>query len=323
MRIALKAEVEADLVVTGTVTAKLYPYDFEIFKEKEKLWLKVSKPVKDYEEYLPKVFTRNGIVNIEIGKDDIFQDLLDWLQYIEAMGAFNIQIERVFWDRATFCWIAETEAEHMLTPLTEYTRTPRKGRTPKRLKDSNLSNIVIYRRQLKDIYIPFTYYKEGQRFFNNFNYYFAYINFFMMLEYCFAGGKFHTSAVIKNFRNDRLLRMCILEFLITPDLHKGNNIWDALEKECRKREREMNVDGLIYMFVTIRGELSHASLKSEKKYRDDNELRPLVVAISTICFLVCGHLQIYGFTSESIKNELIEKNIEKYSAMLKEKGQKP
>lgn len=54
MRIALKAEVEADLVVAGTVTAKLYPYDFEIYKENDKLWLKVSKPIKDYEEYLPR-----------------------------------------------------------------------------------------------------------------------------------------------------------------------------------------------------------------------------------------------------------------------------
>lgn len=70
MRIALKAEVIADMVVTEPVSTKLYPYDFEIYKENDKLWLKVSKPVKDYEEYLPKAFIRNGQMHIQIGSDD-------------------------------------------------------------------------------------------------------------------------------------------------------------------------------------------------------------------------------------------------------------
>ena len=99
----MKAEIEADMIVTEPVTAKLYPYEFEVYKEKDKLWLKVSKPVKDYEAYLPKMFTENGAVNIVIGKNDIFKDLLEWLQYIEAMGSFNIQINRVYWDRPTYC----------------------------------------------------------------------------------------------------------------------------------------------------------------------------------------------------------------------------
>ena len=67
----------------------------------------------------------------------------------------------------------------------------------------------------------------------------------------------------------------------------------------------------------LRGELSHASTKSESRYRDDNALRPIVVAISCICFLLCGHLQIYGFTNEQGKQESIEKNIEKNTAILK------
>lgn len=40
MKIALKAEVITDMIVTEPVTAKLHPYDFEIYKENDKLWLK-------------------------------------------------------------------------------------------------------------------------------------------------------------------------------------------------------------------------------------------------------------------------------------------
>lgn len=50
MKIAVKAEVEAGLVIAGPVIAKLYPYEFEIYKENDKLWLKVSKLVRDYEK---------------------------------------------------------------------------------------------------------------------------------------------------------------------------------------------------------------------------------------------------------------------------------
>ena len=316
MKIALKAEVVAKWVITEPVTAKQYPYDFEIYQDKNRFWLKVTKPVKDYDEYLPKAFVINGQWHLQIGKDDIFNDLLDWLQYIEAMGAFNIQIERVYWDRPTFCWIAETEEEHLKTPLTEYTRTPNNGKQQIRLKSSNLTNIIVFRRQLKDIHIPFTYYKEGQRFFNNFNYYFAFINFFMMLEYCFADGKFKAAEMMKKFKEAKLLQMCILEFLAMNQTHETDVTTETLKNECKRRNKKFDVDGLIYLFVMLRGELSHASRKSESRYRDDNELRPFVVAISTICFLICGHLQIYGFTSEQGKQELIEKHIAKYRAML-------
>lgn len=319
MKIAVKAEVEAGLVIAGPVIAELYPYEFEIYKENDKLWLKVSKPVRDYEKYLPKVFSKDGILNIAIGSEDIFKDLIEWLQYIEAMGAFNIQIKRVYWDRPAFCWIAETEEEHLQTPLSEYNRTPKSGMTPKRLTVRNLSNIVIYRRQLQDIYIPFVYYKEGKRFFDNFNYYFAFINYFMMLEYCFADGKFHQKEVIKNFKNAQLLQLCILEFLTMPNLRRGDLIWDTLDKECEARHKKLDVDGVIFILLALRGELSHASSKSQTKYRNDEELRPFVVAISTICFLLCGHLQIYGFTSETSKQELIAQKLVKTNAIFEEK----
>jgi len=137
-----------------------------------------------------------------------------------------------------------------------------------------------------------------------------------MLEYCFADGKFKTAEVIKNFKEAKLLRMCILEFLTMNAPYANSQTTEALKNECRKRNKVFDVDGLIYLFVMLRGELSHASTKSESRYRDDNELRPYVVAISCICFLLCGHLQIYGFTSEKNKQELIDNNIAKYNFIL-------
>lgn len=312
MRIALKAEVEGNILVPSPVIVKKMPFEFELFSKDGKFWLKVSKPVTEYEAFLPKVFSKNGVINIHIAKDDIFNDLKEWLQYIEAMGSFNFGIEHIYWDRATYCWIAESEAEHFKTPLAEYTRTPSEGGSKKRITNSNLANVVIYRKQLKDIHIPFTYYKEGQKFFHDCNYYFAFINYFMMLEYCFAEGKFRTNEVVKKFQESKILRLSILQFLSMPQMHSGESIWEWLNKECHHYNKALDVKGVVFLLVSLRGELFHASKKSEKRYRDDNELRPLVVTISTICFLVCGHLQIFGFTSEKQKEIELDKRLSQF-----------
>ena len=73
----------------------------------------------------------------------------------------------------------------------------------------------------------------------------------------------------------------------------GDKTTEALKKECNRRNKQYDVDGLIYLFVMLRGELSHASTKSEGRYRDGNELRPFVVTISCICF--------FQFTSPSLR----------------------
>ena len=314
MKIALIAEMEAAIVLPTTVTTKYHPYEFEVFKEEGKLWLKVTKPVKEYEAFLPKVSMINGTVNIVIWKDDIYRDLLEWLQYIEAMGSFNFGVERVFWDRPIVCWLPENDDERRQVPMPRYKRTPQEGARKKLLKDNNLFDVVVYRRQLKDLYIPFTYYKEGQRFFHNVNYYFAFINFFMLLEYCFAKGKFKSAEVIKQFKESKILKLSILQLLAMPSMHSGDAIWDWLERECNHYNKQMNVEGIIYLLVSLRGELFHASSKSEKRYRDDTELRPLVVAISTICFMVCGHLQIFGFTGEKQKENVLDTMIAQFSS---------
>ena len=204
--------------------------------------------------------------------------------------------------------------------MLQSTRTPQERGHKKKLTDSNLFNVVVYRRQLKDLYIPFTYFKEGQRFFHGCNYYFSFINFFMMLEYCFSGGKFKTSEMIKNFKDSKVLKLSILQFLAMSSMQQGDSIFGWLEKECKHYNKLLDFDGMVFLLVTIRGELAHASVKSEKRYRDDNELRSLVVATSTICYLVCGHLQIYGFTNEQTKNDILNKSIGHFSALLKTKS---
>lgn len=311
MKIALIAEMEAAVVLKTTITAKNPPYEFEIYEEHGKLWLKVTKPIKNYESFLPKVFMENGTVNI-IGKDDIYRDLLEWLQYIGAMGSFNFGVDRVFWDRPTVCWIPESEEERHQVPMPRYTRTPQEDSPKKLFKDSNLFDVVVYRRQLKDLFIPFTYFKEGQRFFHNYNYYFAFMNFYMMLEYCFANKRFRKKDVIEQFKESKILKLSILRFLTMPSMYPGALVWDWLERECANHNKKMNVEGIIDLIVSLRGELFHASSKSEKRFCDDSELRPLVVAVNTICNLVCGYLQIFGFTGEKQKNEILDNIIAQF-----------
>lgn len=80
----------------------------------------------------------------------------------------------------------------------------------KHLCDSNLSNLIIFRNALPEAYIPFSYYRQAKIFFYKNDYYFDFINYFIMLEFVFADGQFQQAKVISKFKEAKLLELCWL-----------------------------------------------------------------------------------------------------------------
>ena len=99
MRLQICAEIEGNFILKDKVETKLYPYEFSLFFKEGKKYISVSKPVKDYIDYVPKVHNKDGCLYIEATKPDIYNDMEEWVHYIEAMGAFNfdgrpVRVER-------------------------------------------------------------------------------------------------------------------------------------------------------------------------------------------------------------------------------------
>ena len=182
-------------------------------------------------------------------------------------------------------------------PLLSYQINKDNSKKPKLLVKRNLMNILAYRRMLRENHIPFTYYKQAKNFFEDKSYYFAFINYFMMLEYCFGNGQFKKESLLKAFKSSVILmKSTKTAFNLFNNKEGGNKTW--LIEECRKRNKTYDENSILYIFVEYRGLLSHASKNSEKYLYNDTELFPITLFLSLVCLLVCGNLQISKFMSK-------------------------
>ena len=311
MKIQIRAEIEGYFLLKDSVLAKLYPYEFRIFEDNGKQYISITKPIVDYKNVAPKIYIKDGIPNIEATKVEAYKDLEEWLYYIEAMGAFNFEVKKIHIDELEVNWIYETEEEKGSIPITSLKRNRAPKTSKKYVSNSNLSNLVIFRKMLPEAHIPFSYYRQARNFFIDNDYYFAFINYFMMLEFMFADGQFHRDRVIQNFKNSKLLELCVLSALqmLENEDKKGSN-YSWILQECKKKQKELDFDGIVYILIEYRGLLSHASNRSKPFLLDVEQLRPLAFFISLICFILCGYIQVYCCSSDDDKNKMIKQRIE-------------
>ena len=319
MKLQICAEIEGLFLLKNQVTAKLYPYEFNIFEKEGKRFISITKPVSDYMKYVPKLHMKAGIPHIEVTSPEIYKDMEEWLYYIEAMGAFNFEVSKIHINELEVTWICESEEEKCLIPIISLKRNKKKYKADKYILNSNLSNLVVFRRMLPEAHIPFTYYRQAKIFFNSDNYYFAFINYFMMLEFCFAEGNFKQKQVESCFLKSNLLKLCVLSAISTI---KGTDNNDAeyykwLLKENQIRQKNISFESIVYLLIYYRGLLSHASNQSKKYLFDDYKLRPLTFITSVICFYLCGYIQIYSCSSEDSKMALMNERINELEKKLK------
>lgn len=312
MKLQICAEIEGLFLLKNQVTAKLYPYEFNIFEKGGKRLISITKPVSDYKKYAPQLYIKDGIPHIEVTNPEIYKDMEEWLYYIEAMGAFNFEVSKIHIDELEVIWICESEEEKALMPITSLNRNKKKYKADKYIVNSNLSNLVVFRKMLPEAHIPFTYYRQAKIFFDSSNYYFAFINYFMMLEFCFAEGNFKKKQVESCFLKSNLLKLCVLSTISTI---KGTDNNDAeyygwLLKESQMRQKNISFEGVVYLLIYYRGLLSHASNLSKNYLFDAYKLKPLAFIISVICFYLCGYIQIYSCSSEENKMALMNKRID-------------
>lgn len=308
MKLQICAEIEGRFLLKEKVEAKLHPYEFSIYVKEDKFYISVTKPVTNYLEYAPQVYVKNGVQCIVATKPEIYKDMEEWLYYIEAMGAFIFEVSKIHIDELEVNWICENEEEQGHIPILSLTRNKVKRTAEKCLTNSTLSDLVFHRKHLPESYILFTYYRQAKSFFDVNNYYFAFINYFMMLEFCFADGKFKKNVMNQNFLKSKLLELCVLYAMhMIRNNDFGNYMW--LYNECKIKQKEVDFEGVVHLLIEYRGLLSHASKRSKDFLHDDNKLRPLAYIISIICFLLCGYTQVLSCMNEESKDLYITERI--------------
>ena len=131
MRLQICAEIDGFFLLKDRIDAKLHPYEFSIFSKDGKRFISVTKPVKDYMEFAPKMYNKDGILHIEATKSDIYKDMEEWLYYIEAMGAFNFAVSKIHIDELEVNWIYDNDEEKGTIPITSLKREKQKRKAEK------------------------------------------------------------------------------------------------------------------------------------------------------------------------------------------------
>lgn len=308
MRLRITAEVKGDILLKEKISTVFYIYTFNIFKENESFFISVEKSVSNYLDDIPKAsFDESNHFVINIPETKIYADMVDWFKRIEAFGSFNLAIKRILYEEAEITWIPETVDEEKILSIKSY-KVTKGGQDCKCLRLSDFQDTLFYSKRLDENYIPFSYFRLGSSFFDEEEYYLSYINYFMMIEYLYGNGITENKKLRIEFGKSDVLVLSILMAINTFPIGDPNLEW--LKNECKKKQKEYNVDGLIFVLVDYRGMIAHGLKKRSGKYRDDpNLLRPISFILGIICRYVCGYIQILSNMPNEQMNAFLKNRI--------------
>lgn len=252
-------------------------------------------------------------IHVSIPDKSIYEDMIEWIKWIEAFGSFNLGVKKILYEEAEITWIPESKEEEKLLAITSYRVTKAKQRNHT-IDVSNFQDTLFYCKKLSENYVPYTYYRLGASFFDEGEYYLSYINYFMMLEYLFANGETRQDPMRREFEKSNILILSVLKAIKTFPKEDSNIEW--LQNECKNRQKKYTVDGVIYVLIKLRGTIAHGINNRSGKYRNDQQLlRPICFVLGMICHYVCGFLQILSTVQDEQKDNYLKMRIQELGAL--------
>lgn len=307
----VKAPIIGNFALTAPIKSHSHGFEVSIFIEDDKYKISVVRLVPE-QSRLNIDINRIGdyIEPIQPKVPDIedYKEYIELLQHIEAMGGFNYGITKILYKEALeLVWYIGDDIFQNLKPICtmkQQYNPPRK----KILTTSNLSSIIFLKKHIPDALIPYNYYREAKGYYDNQDYRMAYLHFYMILEYCFAKGESGRKAQLANFMEDDWLVFSVLD---TIKLLKNNATehYTWLKEKLIEKSKKMNVHDILWLLYDYRGILAHGLKRSAKYIFEDRQLRPITTILSSICFSVCGNMQVYCMSSNEYNSSRIKERI--------------
>ena len=304
MILEIQAEILGNFTLAQDMNVKKHPYTLNIFQssENDKFYISVSKRIIDFKDNLPVLeVNENKLLELKLPPNDFYSDIICLLQHIESFGAFDVGISKIFWEEPTIIWIPENESEH-LSPLCKYKGEYKHKSLVRNLTNSWLQNTVLYAKQMKDLYIPFSFFREGSNNYHQMRYQSAFLFFYMMLEYFFSNDKWG----IKNdeYKRDLCLRNSLKKTLeVMPNYQEH---FSFLKDELKTRNKNYDEEGLLFILNRFRDEFSHAN-KADKNRNvfNENKYISLAFIIMGVCQNVSIKKRLLPFVSEVDKKSFL------------------
>jgi len=277
------------------------PYTINIFKleEENKHYISVKRKILDFKDYLPKMSNDSiGNICISFPDNDFFIDITELFQHIESFGAIDKNIDKICWENPKIIWIPENDEEH-LSPILTYKCDCKFDSNSKILSKKWLQETIVNKERLGELYIPFSFYREGVILYHTFRYQTAYCSFYMMLEYFFCTKTYGIE--YNACEKDKCLKICLTKTLEILKKYSSHYSW--LNLELKRRNKTYKEIDLLFVLNRFRDELSHAVNKDRNRNNfRDNDYQSLTFIIMTLSGFVSIKKRLFPYVSESEKD---------------------
>lgn len=303
MTVEISAIIEGDFDFTSPTDEIWFKERrFLLYKESDACYIAFRVDVNDPESYYPKEFDTNGNMYARFEELDIFDEAIRLFQYIESIGAYDFNVEKIHWEQSRIKFTPQTRNEQEKYSVFQQSKT-RVHKGSKAVVDwARLSDIINHRNKLEQFNFPLSFYREGNLAFQNGENRRAFLMHYMMLELLYINEKETSHSLTKQkFSKATELTKAIemiLKTLKQPE-YSTHLLW--LQDKCKFYNKNIDADGFRHVLVNMRGSLAHGLEKTSGYIFSDKELYTLAFLTSYIAKYVCGMLQTSSFTSENLK----------------------
>lgn len=314
MKLRIKAEFIGGFIVREQHSFLMSEATVTLYTLSDKNYIEVTKDVKDYQPILAK-----GLYEILDYTHKQKEGLLSVLRKIESIGSFVIHIQEIKYNEMEFDWIPENDNDKTnIEKLLKTKCSTEKDNSLIEVSQERLESIAnLSEKLLDDIYV-FELFRQGGFSFRNDRFYFAFINFFMILEEAFGKGKFQTKQLEANFTDSKVLRCCVLsaiELLSRNPLEALYVEW--MQEEVKRRFQEWTFEAIVKFLVKFRGEYFHSPKRVEKIEQRDQFYKHIAAFTQTICFVYCCYLiESFNKSVEDMENH-IDSEIDRLTKLAK------
>lgn len=309
MRIRTKVEIIGGFIAQNPISFPLNDVSFTFFTINGKNYVEATRQVIDYKQNVLNSF--NDIMQYAFTQE---KRLLDSLKCIESIGSFLIRIQEIKYDEREIDWIAETNEDKMFVDrLPKVKCSLEKDNSVLEISQIDIKRVLTLCSTITGEIYAFELLRLGNVSFINDRFYFAFINFFMILEEAFGKGDFRTNALENNFMESKVLKMCILSAIDMLYRNPLSSLYvEWMQKEVKRRNKNWDLSGVIFCIVKFRGDYFHSGKRTKVLEQRDQYFKYIAAFIQAICLIYCSFLIVTADMSESEVNDHVENETEAF-----------
>jgi len=280
----LTYKINGNLKIDSPLKIKRHPYNIMLFEKESKFYVSISKHIEAKSKCIPTLEISNSIKEIKLPKPKSYSDMEEIINHIESFGALDNKLEYIDKLNIVMKWIPENENDHF-SPLNQIERKIDGGQNLNTLSENWLLQTIIHKNQLSELYIPFSFFRDGKLLYHSMRYQSSFCTFYMMLEYFFT----ESSWGIKSdaYKRNKCLKNSLTKCL--DDLQKYEQHYQWLKEEISTRKKKYDEQGLLFTLNMFRNEFSHA-VKKDKNRNPFNEHKYSCLAFITM--MICINVSI-------------------------------